>query len=216
MIYLCDVTPLLDPVCFAGLLPLVSRERREKITALPPEKEKCRTLAAGLLLRQVCRDYGIRDDTLGYGQQGKPYFEAYRDIHFNLSHSGMRAMCAVDSRPLGCDVQERRKVSPALLKKALSQREYDWCMEQADPEDAFFRLWVRKESYLKATGLGLSQPLDSFSVQLPGEMLFDKGVKYALFGWQEPPYYFALCQQDRLTDQECRMIDLKTQKAEAL
>ena len=36
---------------------------------------------------------------------GKPFFPGHEDLHFNLSHSGELALCALDGAPVGADIQ---------------------------------------------------------------------------------------------------------------
>ena len=85
-------------------------------------------------------------------------------LHFNLSHSGNLALCAVRlDAPVGVDVEY---LDPSI---DICQLLEECCTPQeasslgALPSQArflsFFRLWTRKEAYLKATGQGLSVPL---------------------------------------------------------
>ncbi|MEM6455496.1 MAG: 4'-phosphopantetheinyl transferase superfamily protein [Acidobacteriota bacterium] len=130
-----------------------------------------------------------------YGPQGKPFLagaggQADPDApSFNVSHSEDRALIAVtravsarlDAIGVGVDVERVRAMPDGLdiaehffaageratLRQVLTAAP---SAQQAVVGSAtFFRCWTRKEAYLKATGKGLSLPLDRFEVSLvPG------------------------------------------------
>jgi 4'-phosphopantetheinyl transferase len=109
-----------------------------------------------------------------YGAWGKPALAGeFRDslLRFNMSHSHGIALYAVTkSREIGVDVEHVRSdfASDSVARRFFSPFEVGVLCEL--PEDdrvaAFFRCWTRKEAYIKATGRGLSQPLDGFDVSL--------------------------------------------------
>src|SRR5262249_6058087 len=113
-----------------------------------------------------------------YGEFGKPDLDVPQGadaIRFNMAHSHGRAALAVAvGRELGIDLEQERPIHDAdrIVARFFSAAE---CRVYAGlPDDqkpaAFFRGWTRKEAYLKATGLGLALPLDSFDVSLaPGD-----------------------------------------------
>ena len=88
-------------------------------------------------------------------------------MHFNLSHSGSYAVCAVSDAPVGVDIEVRRKnTNLKVAKRFFSQAENDYIdsFETLESrEDAFYRIWTLKEAFVKATGEGLSRPLNEFS-----------------------------------------------------
>lgn len=98
-------------------------------------------------------------------ERGKPYLSGHEEIYISISHSGELAACAIGDRPVGVDVEERKSRSGQLrILRKFHDAERQW-LENQDPEnqpEAFYDLWVRKESFLKATGDGLRLRLDSF------------------------------------------------------
>ena len=71
---------------------------------------------------------------------------------------------------IGVDIEVIRPVSDmeAIAKRFFSPLEYEM-LQRVSPEhrlEAFFNCWTRKEAYVKAEGLGLFIPLDSFTVSL--------------------------------------------------
>ena len=109
-----------------------------------------------------------------YGAWGKPSLDGeFREsqLRFNMSHShGMALYAVTEGRDVGVDVEQVRAdfASDSIARRFFSPLEVGVLCEL--PEDdrvaAFFRCWTRKEAYIKATGRGMSQPLDGFDVTL--------------------------------------------------
>jgi len=114
----------------------------------------------------------------GYGPYGKPVLSnlpADRTLHFNLAHSdGLLLVALSETGPVGIDVEKVRPIDgvDGLVDRFSSDRtKIDWQTLPCDQRSkAFFNLWTRKEACLKATGLGLSGPIDEVEVTfLPDE-----------------------------------------------
>ena len=113
-------------------------------------------------------------------------------LHFNLSHSGNFALIAVTPiTSVGVDIE---KVVAARAKLDLATRFFSntevihlKTLEEEHFVQGFFNAWTRKEAYIKALGVGLSIPLDSFSVSVkPGEetkLLQDKNEERTPEEW---------------------------------
>lgn len=103
-------------------------------------------------------------------EYGKPFLPDH-NIEFNLSHSREYALIAVTrARKVGIDVEIIRQDIDLenLARRYFSPREVSelTALPPQHRTRGFFACWTRKEAYIKAQGLGLSLPLDSFDVSL--------------------------------------------------
>lgn len=111
------------------------------------------------------------------GVNGKPYIDSVdsneSNVGFNLSHTrGLVACGVVRGHEIGVDV-ERVDRAPATLdiaQRYFSKTEYDMLLrtELSERFIRFIELWALKEAYIKATGGGLSEPLNSFGFNFSG------------------------------------------------
>ena len=105
-------------------------------------------------IRRCCRICGT------IGDHGKPYLDT-GGLHFSIAYGAESvALVAVSDRPVGVDVERVQPITFADINVALHRRELD-AIRQAtrSPEDdsrLILQTWVMKESYVKATGRGLS------------------------------------------------------------
>jgi 4'-phosphopantetheinyl transferase len=116
-----------------------------------------------------CDPLGI---SFGYTPHGKPFLSTTGSetaLKFNLSHSGGYTLYAFShDRDVGIDVEHIRPLTDMELIAAqvFDRQERDLIARAADNQQAavFFRLWSRKEAYVKAVGHGLSGSLCDINV----------------------------------------------------
>lgn len=115
---------------------------------------------------------------------GKPYFPDQPGLHFNLSHSGSRAICALSSGAVGADVETIRPRRESLPRKTLSDREYRWFQDRGGRWEDFYTLWTLKEAKVKYQGTGLNRPVQTVSVPLlePGQAGLWDGLHFTAYG----------------------------------
>lgn len=173
---------------YYDMLPLF---RREKVDRIKTEGGKRLSLGAGLMLMKGLREYGIsKNDASGLiktGENGKPYILSDKKIYFNLSHSGNLSLAVFSDKPVGCDVEyikdcSLREQNLKIAKRFFNSAEYEYLNSFRDDEknrynEEFTKIWVLKESFIKATGKGLAMPLDSFSVLDTDESRLFKELK---------------------------------------
>ncbi|MEY5100927.1 MAG: hypothetical protein RJA36_3646 [Pseudomonadota bacterium] len=160
-----------------------------------PELRRRYGVAHAILRRLLAAQLGADAASLRLvtGPHGKPALRDQPQLCFNLSHAGDRAMFALAwQRDVGVDLEP---VSPdtevdAVARHVFSPEECDALAELpgAERREAFFRIWTRKEAYIKALGLGLAYPTQSFAVsgrrQDGDALLLDRSLPQAKQLWR--------------------------------
>jgi 4'-phosphopantetheinyl transferase len=179
-IHLWSATLDREPEVLATLEETLSPEEKARADRFHFARDRHHFVVARGLLRELLGKYlhqPAADIQFSYGQYGKPSLSA-RNVPggacFNLSHSSGLVLFAIAREGnLGLDVEHVRPdfAGEDIARRYFSEREVSELLSlPPESRDAgFFNCWTRKEAYIKARGLGLQIPLDSFSVSLsPG------------------------------------------------
>lgn len=152
--------PLIDPMLETRLDSLEAQRAQRlrvpgKARAFAVARTRLRQIL-GLVLDQPPQAIAFR-----YNQYGKPFL-VDSPVMFNLSHSGGWGVCAVTrSLSVGVDLEalDAGLDYQPLARRFFSAAETAWL--QGTPENRrrrnFFRLWTRKEAWLKGQGGGFSE-----------------------------------------------------------
>lgn len=155
------------------LYGVLSEDEKERADRLKVElKKKQFILARSLLRKLLSNSTDIRLDEIEfyYGEHDKPFIKnTYKNIEFNLSHSDQCIVIAITlENKVGVDVEKINTEidHDSLSKRFFSKEEYSYLIKLNNNNklDAFYRIWTRKEAFIKATGEGIAFGLDNFSV----------------------------------------------------
>ncbi len=150
-------------------LSFFSKEFQSKIMKYKKWEDAQLSLLGRLLLKEGLENYYgcLYDDTeIDYMTHSKPYFKS-KKIHFNISHSGNIAICAISKEyDVGIDIEIIKDVEIEYFKSHMTDFEWNKVIASGDLKiDAFYKYWTQKESVIKANSKGLYIPLKSFEVK---------------------------------------------------
>jgi 4'-phosphopantetheinyl transferase len=151
---------------------LLSEDEREAADLFVFEQDRVRYVVAHSALRALLGDHVGRDPRglrFARTHRGKPYL-IDESVRFNLSHSGNYVVVGIcESSEIGVDTEQMRADFEFhdIAARYFSLTEFAWLMDASDDErrERFYRLWVVKEAFLKATGEGLGTPLNQIVVE---------------------------------------------------
>lgn len=138
-----------------------------RIKRLPREKA-VPALYAQLLLHKVLQaEVRLPAESLKFGvsELGKPYLKNLPEVQFNYSHTDSAVALALSSAPVGVDVERIRHVRKGLTERFFAQSEREYAeTSEIGRDERLIEIWTKKEAYVKLLGIGLSFPLQAFSV----------------------------------------------------
>jgi 4'-phosphopantetheinyl transferase len=160
----------------AAALAELSEEERARASRFATDALRNRWLHGHVATRRIiARELGVAPAAIRYGAEsaGKPFVAApaRSGLEFSFSDSGDLALLAVGRGcALGADVEWRRPLSDlaGVAERFFAAEECAalFALPEAAREAGFYRLWTRKEAYIKALGTGLGHALAKFVVTI--------------------------------------------------
>jgi 4'-phosphopantetheinyl transferase len=195
-----------------GLAETLSPSEWRRADAYHYDADRFRFIAGRATLRTILARY-LKEDPADiefeYETRGKPKLAGRfgsGDLQFNMAHCEDIAVLALArGRCVGIDVERERDLDDfeQLVKTICSSRQVDdfKTLRSDDQTGAFYRLWTRKEAWLKATGNGIATSLEYVEPSfLPGDTVryqslpegFSTSVnKWSLFDFIPRPGFIA-------------------------
>ena len=180
-IYIFDTKVLEDKTIFSEELAKMTDYRKQRVDSYRDENDRRLCLGTGIVLSYALKKAGENEAELEYTKKesGMPYFKNRPDLHFSLSHSGERAMCAVSDSPIGCDVE--------LLGNG-----------EASYSDTVH--WTQIESYAKATDTPLAYLMGN-------KTAMDSAYQFSGFE-RNDGYIYTVCSKETITDSALEIVEL--------
>lgn len=185
--WVADVSTLHDEARYLRYYRQVPVYRQKKADSLLTQEDKALSVGAWVLFQKMKQEYGLGED-----------------IVYNLSHSGTCVLCSVDDsgnsdRKLGCDLEQIKTPRLKVAKRFFCESEYQIVLEK---QEMFYRYWVLKESYMKATRMGMKLGMDKFEIGFTKEdkpylkmkpPAFQEECYFQEYTIKEIPYRIAVC-----------------------
>lgn len=207
--WVADIKTLYDETIYSRYYQEVPLYRREKADRIKSRKNRAQSIGAWILYEMAKRESRADDGAV-----------------FNLSHSGELVLCSLEDSgdeavKVGCDIEEIKTMRARIAEKYFLASEKNDIFAQptkARQTEEFYRYWVLKESFMKATRYGMKLGLDTFEIvceegkqprliKQPDKI---KGNYYFREYQLKQPYKIAVCSTDNVFSEKIKEVNLNT------
>ena len=145
------------------MLARMPQQRRDKALRFKHLFGQYACLKSYEMLHQLMKEEGLcsEQDELLFccSEHGKPFLPAFPQVHFNISHCKNALAVALDSHPVGIDVERFTFPQKTLLDYTMNAQEVEQVCQSATPDQTFAVLWTRKEALFKCFGTGITDDI---------------------------------------------------------
>ncbi len=159
------------------------------------------------LLRLGLKNHGLENEfnKIKINKNGKPFVAG---VFFNISHSNDLVVCAFDSNEIGIDIEKIKPVDLSNFHHVFTDRELTFIEENENPTLAFYKLWVRKESFIKSIGSTIKE-MRELENRLPSKTLVTNTLENKIVDFKlEENYVGAACGISSIKINSIQKIDL--------
>ena len=203
--WMMDVSPLYDEKVYQKYYRTVPSFRQKKADRIKTKEDKALSIGAWVLYQKALRQCRETEKSV-----------------FNLSHSGNYALCTIACEEknvkAGCDIEKVKDFHEKIVQRYFcdSEKTYIFSRETNEQKkEAFYRYWVLKESFAKATRYGMTIGLDSYEIKCTDESAvllrqpdYIKEKYYFHEYKMEIPYKAAVCSTSSNFAKKIETIDL--------
>jgi 4'-phosphopantetheinyl transferase len=133
-----------------------------KLAQYQQQEKQFASVLGHLMCEQIFFDVKLTPQvlsTLHQNTYGKWQFEGAQ-LDFSISHSDDKVIVvASDEGRVGVDIESVRPIEMTAYEDCFTPSEWKSINEGDDYENNFYDFWTKKESFLKAWGMGLQIPL---------------------------------------------------------
>jgi 4'-phosphopantetheinyl transferase len=170
-VWFLDLDALSSDISWA--IEILSADERRRTAAFHAERARRRFAACRAALRRILAPTASVEPAairFRYSRYGRPELaDNPLDLRFSVSHSSGHAVVAVTRQcDLGIDIEVCRRIDhlDSLALRYLAPVEIEQLARADDRVRGFWKVWTRKEAYVKALGTGLSERICEFAVTL--------------------------------------------------
>ena len=153
-----------------------------------------------VLKRLLYTEYGMqeKDVDLEFQKGGKPYLKSTPHIGVGITHCRGLVAAAAGEGELGLDAERIRPHDPRVARRVCSDEELRRIENSGDKDREFFRLWVLKESYGKALGVGIGYGMKNAVFRWTGNRVTSNLEGWSFFLFEEiDGYILAQCRSKK-------------------